>query len=290
MNTQTQIIKWGTNRIAWVQSKNIQSAIDLVNRGEVDGLGISPHHGYDETDISFVADVPGLGGIVLPFARNYDLTVLQAIHGLRFLTIAGSDQPFDCRIYPKLYELRVEWHPTLSLPIAGSRLRSLYIRSYKPKVKNLSDLPVYEKLSELEINQGNITSLDGIEKLIALSSVSLFHLRQLHSIAAIAKTAIRLLHVEGSKTIADVERLSDCPKLQCLRLIDCGKLGSLSFIHHFKKLEELRFVNTKIQDGDMTPLFGLKAVGFLGQKSYSHTPEQVRETINRKRSLGVSPR
>jgi hypothetical protein len=59
----------------------------------------------------------------------------------------------------------------------------------------------------------------------------------------------------------------------------CGTLPSLAFINKCKKLEEFRFVNTKIADNDMTPLLRLKSVGFNNRRTYSHTNEEIDRLI-----------
>jgi hypothetical protein len=282
MTTESKIVAWGEHSIAWVQSKDPQEALNLLQNGEVDGLGLSPHNGFASENISFLAHVPNLKGLVLPYAEKYDIKVLEQVPTLRFLTVAGNNQAFDYSAVPELEELRIEWHSKLELPSPASKLRSLYIRDYKSKLKNLLDLPPYENVKELEINQGNLTSLKGIERLRKLSIASFFHLRQLHSIVHLVEINIERLHIEGCKKVSDVESLIRCRELISFRLIDCGKLNSLRFLEGFEKLEEFRFVNTIIQDGDMTPLLRMKSVGFLKRSSYSHTPEEIREAIGAK--------
>lgn len=61
--------------------------------------------------------------------------------------------------------------------------------------------------------------------------------------------------------------------LSVLRFNDCGKIPSLQFIDEMKSLEEFRFVNTLIEDGDLHLLLRLKRVGFLSKKGYSHSPD-----------------
>lgn len=280
MPCETEIENWGNHSIVWVQSEDVQAAIDILRNEEADGLGLSPYKGFALEDISFLTDVPNLKGVVLPFAGKYDLKILGNLPSLSFLTVAENNQPFDYGTLLELEELRIEWHSNLMLPKSCSKLRSLYVRGYKPKSRRLVELPPYENVNELEINQGNLVNLEGIERLPKIANASFFHLRQLQSIIALVDSNMDRLHIEGCKKISDIERLSSCRELKSFRLIDCGKLKSLAFLAEFGKLEEFRFVNTIVEDGDMTPLLQLKSVGFLKKANYSHTPEEIREAIS----------
>lgn len=279
MTAKTEVSKWGGYRVAWVQSDEIDTAINLMRNGEVDGLGLSPYSGYKIKEIGFLATVPNLQGIVLPYAKNYDLKVLERVSGLKFITVAGNGQPFDYKDFPELEDLRIEWHSNLALPAAASKLRTLYMRGFKPESKKLKNLPAFENITELEINQGNLVSLDGIEKFTKLSDASFYCLKQLQSIASLGRTGIRTLHIEACKKITDVDCLASCQELKRFRLINCGKVSSLEFLREIKRLEDFRFVNTIVEDGNMTPLLQLKSVGFLKRAGYSHTPEEIKRAI-----------
>jgi hypothetical protein len=63
--------------------------------------------------------------------------------------------------------------------------------------------------------------------------------------------------------------------LRVLRLNECGEIPSLALLDELPALEEFRFVDTNIADGDLRPVLRLKRVGFLRKKHYSHTPEEV---------------
>ena len=270
---------WGDKSIAWVDSANVRPALRLAEQGKVDGLGISPHKGYASEDLSFLKDASHIQGVVMPYAESYDLRALDALTNLRFLSVAGNKQEIDYGGFPRLEDLRIEWHPKVVLPPAEAKLRSLYLRSYKPRPKNLTDLPFFENLLELEINQGNLTALVGVEHLRKLTGASFFFLRKLTTVGALGQVPIVRLHIEGCKTVSDIRALQTCPKLKVLRYIDCGQLSSLRFLNQFPVLEEFRFVKTNIEDADMTPLLRLKSVGFLKQARYSHTPEEIRESL-----------
>lgn len=286
MAAETKIINWGKHRIAWVQSDDLDTAIELVRTGQVDGLGVSPYHGFKVKELDFLATVPGLQGVAIPFGKNFDLTPLKGLSGLKFLTVAENKQPFDYQTFRDLEDLNIQWHPKVTLPAANSKLRELYMRGYCPKDKTLKSLPAFKNVETLEITLGNLESLEGIKNLKKLSHASFFYLKQLQSVGALTRTRVKYLLLDVCKKIADVESLVDCHDLEVLRLCDCGKLRSLQFIRRFRKLVEFRFVNTIVEDGDLTPLLQLKSVGFLKRRGYSHTPEEIDEAIGAKADGG----
>ena len=232
--------------------------------------------------------MPFLKGIVLPYAEKYNIKILEQISSLRFLTVAGNTQPINYECLLDLEELRVEWHSKLELPKSSDKLKTLYIRGYKPNSKNLKDLPHFKNLTELEINQGNLIDLQGVDRLPKLVKGSFFHLRHLQSVASLTELGIEAIHVEGSKIVVDFEELSRCQQLKSLSLIDCGKIKSLTFLEKFRKLEDFRFVNTIVEDGNMIPLLKMKSVGFLKKASYTHTPEEIRKQLKEQSSKSRS--
>ena len=62
-----------------------------------------------------------------------------------------------------------------------------------------------------------------------------------------------------------------------LSLNNCAEISSLKFIQKMKSLEDLRFVKTNVKDGDLSYCEGLKYVGFLPKRHYSHKPENFIE-------------
>ena len=277
MNT-FKIVDWGRWRILWVESDRLEQSLEAFTEHTADGLGISPYNGFVGNDIAFLQYVPGLRGVVLPYAEPFDLEVLRKLPELRFLTVAGNCQAFDYGVFRRMQDLRLEWHAKVTLPGEEAiSLESLYLRGFKPRGKTLRELPAYSGLTELELNQGNVNSLSGIERFTALAKASFFYQKQLEFVEALSSTPVDTLHIEACKRIVDLPSLARCPMLRKLRYNNCGELPSLGFLSAFSHLQEFRFVNTNIVDGDLSPLLNLKTVGFLPKRHYSHRPEDFEE-------------
>ena len=280
MTSEVKITKWFKNcSVAWVDQNCVQVAIDAVKEGKADGLGVSPHMGYKSDDISFIDDLDDVRGLALPCASNYNLNHLYNLKNLQFLGVIGSKQAFVYEAFEQLRELRIEWNSKMILPDASSPLQKLYIRGYKPRSKGLEDIPEYKELNDIELVRGNLTKLKGIEKLKGLVAAQFSYLTNLQLISPLTALQVENLHFEACKKILDIENLTECKNLKRLAVNNCGAIQSLSFLKDFRILEDFRFVNTIIEDSDMSPLLGMKSVGFMKRKGYSHTPDEIRNII-----------
>ena len=277
-----RITNWGPGKIVWIQSSNIGEARHCIDSSTVDGLGISKANGFEIDDLSFLQDFPDLKGLVIPFASDYGLTPLYCLKDLQFLTIGENTDSFDYSSFKELRDLQFDWHHKLKLPQPDSLIQTLAIWSFKTRSKSLAEFPAYKNLSKLQLIRGNLTQLDGIERLTSLKNGDFSYLNQLNSIKALGGTKIEFLSLENCKKVIDYEALKACTYLNLLVLSGQGKIPSLKFINDFQALEELRFIETTISDRDMTPLLNLKKAAFNRCNYYSHTPEQINQLLSEK--------
>jgi hypothetical protein len=136
-------------------------------------------------------------------------------------------------------------------------------------------------LDTIELVQSPIRTLEGIEHFHRIKHCEFHYLPELREVKAIAGTGVMHVHLDHCKNVQDIEALGKAKSLRVLRVTNCGNLRSLHFISSLENLEELRFVGTNIVDGDMSPLFRLKKVGFFPKKHYNRTPEEVDSEIAR---------
>ena len=277
---RAKIEAWGKWKIIWLRSDDLDGCIQYYQDNKLDGFGISQYEGFEDQRLEFLKKFPRLEALVIPYANKFDISPLQSLKQLRFLSLSGSTQELDLGIFPRLEEIRIECHRKLTLPPPqSSSLTAIYLRCYKPAIHDLEELSSYAKLRRIELVQSSIRSLAGGERLRLLQHAEFSYLPKLEIIAQVARTPVELLHFEVCRSIRDPESLATAPQLKILRYLNCGKLESIKFIAKIKTLEEFRFVKTKILDGDLSPLLRLKAVGFLPAKWYSHTPKQIEELI-----------
>src|SRR5687768_3863173 len=116
-----EIVNWAHWRIVWLRSGAEPKIKALLSEKKADGVGISPHSGFEGSDLTILRDLP-LKGVVLPYASQYDISILREKKELWFLAIAGNRQKFDFNVFANLKELRLEWHNKFRLPDANRTL------------------------------------------------------------------------------------------------------------------------------------------------------------------------
>jgi protein phosphatase 1 regulatory subunit 7 len=111
-----------------------------------------------------------------------------------------------------------------------------------------------------------------------LKRLELAYLTKIESISAIEElmnTSIEVLDFLKCRKISDHDAVKCLASLKTLKFNDCGEIPNIRFLNEMCNLEEFRFVNTNVLDGDLSPLLKLKAVGFFAKKHYSHSPEDI---------------
>ncbi|HRP69372.1 MAG TPA: hypothetical protein PLY93_07565 [Turneriella sp.] len=270
----------GKYQVVRIDSENIAPCMQVYRDRQLDGISISPHLGYKKRDLNFLKDYPDIKGIILGYADEIDLTHISCAKELEFITVTGNKQPMDYGQFPKLKELRLEWHKKINLPKVATQLKLLDLSAYKPSDKSLKSLPAAPNLERLELVQGNTISLDGIEKYSRLLSAEFHYVRNLNDINAI--TAVRgltSLKFHNCKNITDYSVLCKLQELELLYIHNAGTIPSIKFVTQMKSLKTFRFIETAINDGDLTPLLRLKNIAFQNKKYYSHTQQEIRTHI-----------
>jgi protein phosphatase 1 regulatory subunit 7 len=277
----------GPNTVVWIDSTRVAECVELAASIGAKYVGISPHHGYSSRDLSFLASYPEITGLSIPFASAFDLTPLKTLTNLRHLILGESVVELDTGWFPSLQELRTDWHDRLVID-ACSRLTTLFLMGSGRRGADLAKLPRLPSLKELEIIQSRFPSLDGIDRFPELSHLELHYIQGLRdgsSICALSKTlsTVFFSHVRGG---IDLTLLRCLKTLERLRLNQCGTLPSIAFLNELPSLREFRFVQTIVEDGDLSPLLRLDAVGFFDRRGYSHKSKEIDRVIAERRARG----
>lgn len=274
-----RITTWGKSKVLWIESGNLQEGLLILRSGAANGIGISPYNGFNSTNITFLKSVPNLTGLVIPYPKDYDLSPIIELDKLELLVLGKERDPFDFSAYTRLLELSTDWNPSDVLPASQSKLERLSLWGFRPKSRDLRSLPSYRNLSFIKLIRGSIESLNGIERYESLDEAEFAYLSKLRKVAAIGSCKVKVIDFDRCRNIEDFNSLAECKNLKILRYTNCGKLPSLASLENFRKIEDFRFVETNILDGDMRPLFKLKSTGFIMKRHYSHTPKQIAEII-----------
>ncbi|MEW6747665.1 MAG: hypothetical protein AB1486_33455 [Planctomycetota bacterium] len=266
----------------WIESDRIEACMAHYREQSLTRIAVDPLMGYALPDLEFLKDHRYVRGVNLPDAAKLNVSALRYLDRLEYLLISDSKQPLDLTEFPQLREFRSEWHPKLRITPECRRLRVLHLRRYKPKTKDLSELAALPALEDLSIVQSPLTSIRGVGRYRLLKRLELSYLTKLESIAGIEKlndSRLEILECEKCKKIRDHAVVRTVPSLRVVRFNDCGEIPSIGFLDDMPNLEDFRFVNTNVVDGDLRPLLRLKSAGFFKKKHYSHTPEEVDEIL-----------
>lgn len=263
-----------------VDSKNLNRCLEYYRDNSIDFLEVNPMRGFTGKNLDFLTDYPFVRGltIVSPVSGDFPLDPVLSLRDLRELTVSAP-LLLPLGELPRLEVVRGVWHSKLDLTKCET-LRVLDLSGYKPKSKDLTELPSTLNIRELILVQPAISSLQGISRLQRIESVDLAYASKLRTLSELELLpSLQTLHCQKCSKLDDILEVSNLKNLRSLRLTDCGSIPSLGFLERMPHLEEFRFVNTNVLDGDLSPLLRLKWVGFLPKRHYSHTPQQIDDVL-----------
>src|SRR5205814_3136394 len=155
-----------------VDSSRIEDCLEYYRSQSIEELGINPMRGYALQDIEFLRRYTFVTALVIvfPITGPFDLSPIQALTGLRSLTISGP-VPLVLRQLPQLKIFRGNWDPKLDM--SGCNLETLDLSNYRATSHDLTELPEQPALRELSIVQSRITSLHGLARFRSLEKLDL---------------------------------------------------------------------------------------------------------------------
>ena len=266
----------GIGSIGWVSSSNLGQCRKMLTAGKLDGLGIGVSLGYDFPSIDVLRDIHGLKGLWFADVKGVDITSLHSFTQLEFLGMDRRDELIDLSEMRRLQAVFLYWSPKIKWPLDSSDLKNLRLQKFKPSSGALAELEALSALEVLQLAQGTVKCLAGIERFPKLKELELHYLPSLESIKDVAKTPVEKITITHCKRLTDLDRVAGCKKLQVLRYHDSAQLPSIAFVNDCPSLKEFRFVGVDVIDGDLTPLKRLDQFAFTQKKHFSHTEKALR--------------
>ena len=131
-------------------------------------------------------------------------------------------------------------------------LKSLRITGYKAANRNITDLFTSSMLDTLVMCQGNIKTLEGIDR-APLIYLSLNYMKSLENIDSLinVKDTLRSLNISCCSKIQDFSILQYLINLEKLEIEGCTCLPNLDFVKKLPHLKTLILANTPILDGNI---------------------------------------
>lgn len=174
--------------LSWLKSLGLKSS-ELI----VKGPGVKSFNGLN--------DIGGVKKLELEYGGSYRDLFLISFSNLESLTLDWSN-----KLISQITQLKA--------------LESLAVTRYGHE--SLVDLSTLQSLKHLELTQGSVGALTGIEKMSALETLVLANIRGLH----------------------DIDSIALAPNLMSLTIEHCSKVNSFESIGGCKNLEKL-WLDTK---------------------------------------------
>ena len=264
INNEKYICIENENDMILAKNKQIFNIV-LTSRGEFR---------FEEKNIDFVKNYSDdIISISITTYQNFDYSAIHNLTNLNEIAIevlATDNQELDFIHFPKLEKLTFDWRKKTKNLDKLYNLKELLISKYKKE--NLSEFSELSKLETLFVWQSSIENLEGGDNLSSVKRLSLYGDRKLTSLKGIEKFKnLTILEIDGCKSIGSINEISSLENLEILKIDNCGDIESLKPIQHLKKLKELSFAeSTNVLDGDLSLCKGIKSVGFMERKHYTH--------------------
>ena len=127
----------------------------------------------------------------------------------------------------------------------------------------------------LSVTQGVLRSLEGLQA-SPLDHLELAHLPRLWSLAGVPPS-LRTFRAERCPMVTDLQPLVRATGLETLVLSDCGVIRSLAPLARLDGLNRLVLTgDTRIDDGDLLPVWDIPEVIFSDRRGYNLTREDFR--------------
>jgi hypothetical protein len=269
----------------WVSSGNLPAALEQSRTDPTRTVALASHRGFREANLEFLQEWTHVQNLCLLHLEGTDLSGLRHLPHLTRLLADGCDGRLDFTWTPNLRELYLSWTPITDLGSLPRTVEVLHVSSFKPEDGGLESIPDLPGLREVSVVNSKIQKLDGIERFKELVKLELALNPRLNFLCALTRSGsskLDFLDICSCKKIVDYATLQGLAALRVLRINAAGAVESLRFTEQLPRLEELRFMDTTVTDGDMTPCLRLKRVAFTSKKHYTHTLLQVKKLIGDK--------
>lgn len=259
-------------KTVYIDSENVQESVQYIQEHQIKSVDIT--YDYEEAQIDFLSECPTVEYISLEGSSIKDINGIYHLKILKTLVINDTSRSLtvDFSQLTSLERIIGTLPPKAEGIGSLVNLKKLQIWDYKPKGKNLKELADLKALVDLELINANITSLEGIQGLKNLSELGLFRMRALTDIEAIQHLSENLtsIQIEGAKKIQDFSPIGKVQSLVHLGLNNCGTISSIRFLKHLPHLSSMRFWDSTVLNGDVSPCIELEHVYFTNKKHYSH--------------------
>lgn len=183
---------------------------------------------------------------------------VEKLMNLRELDLADAPSPsLDLMVFQNLESCHLHWHKGYSPRFFGlPKLSQVAISHYS--ARTCEDIAQAKQLSTLDLRQGSVQSLKGLETLPKLKQLSLAYMRNLSDVSAVAGLkGLEVLHIEKCPKVVDIDFVRSLPNIRKL-FLDCGSPG-FADLEWMRKLVDLIdvLIAVPVQTIDWDVIFSL---------------------------------
>ncbi|MFI1742845.1 hypothetical protein [Thalassobellus sediminis] len=242
----------------YLNSKRLKRSFRYLKKYNIKSIVISEQFfEYDNLEILKKFDCDRITEVSIK--KEFDnLNTLNIFKNLQVLTIGeeckNSELDFS-EVSKKLKLISVNWSSKFKNFNELSELISCKI--WYLKKDDLTILSDFKKLIRLELVNGTVKSLIGIENLSNLKEIHLYYLKYLKNFNGISKNH-KNLEVFFTYSIPNIEQISSIGNAENLKVLQISKTNkeydTFKFLDKLKKLERVKMICEKVSDKDLEPL------------------------------------
>ena len=219
--------------------------------------------------------------------NGFNTRPLESLSNLRGLRIDSPGAGIDFSWFPKLEVFIGDWHVDNCNLGYSRELRKLRIWQFKPRSPDLTEFMNIPRLETLEITKTSISSLAGVERMEDLRYLEIAYAPKLLALDSLSfeNCGIRELELEHVRNVASYLPVASIKHLRRLKLTWCAAMPNLAWTRGMNRLDFFSFVETNVEDGDLSPLMQLPALQYVGtmdKKHYNHRADKINEILKQR--------
>lgn len=242
----------------YLNSKKLKRSFRYLKKYNIKSIVISEQFfEYDNLEILKKFDCDGITEVSVK--RNFNnLNGLNIFKNLLVLTIGeeckNPELDFS-HISENLKLISANWSSKFKNFNELSELISCKL--WYLKNDDLTILSNLKNLVRLELVNGTVKTLIGIENLSKLKEIHLYYLKYLKSFDGISKSH-KNLEIFFTYSIPNIEQISNLGNAENLKVLQISKTNkeydTFKFLDKLKKLERVKMICEKVSDKDLKPL------------------------------------
>ncbi|KAB1156550.1 leucine-rich repeat domain-containing protein [Flavobacterium luteum] len=268
-----KVLEHNDYKSLFMDSSRIDDCINFLFKNNIRKISINYYQGFKTNNLDFLLKIKDFIEGISISGDKFDYSVLNKMIKLKTLQYSDDkNNVINLSNFPDLETLSCDFTLNLKGLESCVNLKKLILSKFNPKVKDLSNFPIFENLTELYLFQTNIISLKGIDRLNNLKKLQLYSGNKLESISDLnyLSNGLEEIEIEKCKKIKDYEVLGNLKLIKRLLILDSNEIPTISFIKNLNNLEFFSFGGTNVVDGDLSYCENINYVGFDNKRHYSH--------------------